>query len=239
MERVNLDTTLNASELSEARAFFQRIQFHQEKNEFDRFETMIYEGNLIIYRQVSVKLLQAFRVLSKAVISQLRNFATSPQNLARVFVRLSALFAATAAVEPPTTIERVTMYADFLKVYIYKISLESKKDENPLFEKVLELTLDLVLYGGFEANFTTTIAQLPNVYIPPNSSINRNNTSNVVTPVGSSSSLCRRESSEKEDLGLTLLSPDDIDVSKSFLGPSGGGGSVGGGKSMFVSPDDL
>ena len=155
MERVNLDTTLNASELSEARAFFQRIQFHQEKNEFDRFETMIYEGNLIIYRQVSVKLLQAFRVLSKAVISQLRNFATSPQNLARVFVRLSALFAATAAVEPPTTIERVTMYADFLKVYIYKISLESKKDEKtgrfnmvPVEDSEFELPCEMVLIAA-------------------------------------------------------------------------------------------
>lgn len=246
MDSVNLDTTLNASELSEARAYFQKIQFAQERNEFERFETMVYEGNLTIYRQVSVKLLQSFRVLSKSIISQVRNFSTTPQNLARVFVRLSGLLSAPTAapIEPPTTIERVTMYSDFLKVFIYKASLESKKDESPIFEKILELTLDLILYGGFEGNFTATAIDRPFTAATPYATNPSSLASSVVaTPAASSSSLCR-DSSVKGNLGLTLLSPDDIDVSGAMFEspPGAGSGGLNGkknGSNMFISPDDL
>lgn len=200
MENINLEIIFNSSELAQAKNFFKKIHFEQEMSEFDRFETMLYEGNLIIYKQTSVKLLQSFRVLSKSIISQIRNFSTTPQNLARVFVRISNLFSDTS-LPRAETVEKVTVYSDFLKMFVYKISIESKKDENPIFEKILELILDLVLYGGFEDNFTVA---------PPQSSLS------VVPAVPDSKKALTTAMSSSSQ--MVLMSPEDMEMpSQQFI----------------------
>lgn len=237
MENIDLDIIFTASELSQARDFFREIRFDQERAEFDTFETMIFEGNMTIYKQISLKLLQSFRILSKSMISQVRNFSSSPQNLALVFVKLSSLLG-TAPLAPPETTEKMILYSDFLKVFVYKTSLESKKDEMPIFERVLELTLDLVLYGGFEANFSSVLmtSSLPNATQPAAAPASLSTTSSQVKATSSPSS--SSSSSSSMTSSLTLLAPDDIvePQQQQYMDTNSAKKNT---SSMFLSPDDL
>lgn len=238
MENIDLDIIFTASELSQARDFFREIRFDQERAEFDTFETMIFEGNMTIYKQISLKLLQSFRILSKSMISQVRNFSSSPQNLALVFVKLSSLLG-TAPLAPPETTEKMILYSDFLKVFVYKTSLESKKDEMPIFERVLELTLDLVLYGGFEANFSSVLmtSSLPNPTQPAAAPASLSTTSSQVKATSSPSSSSPSSSSSMTS-SLTLLAPDDIvePQQQQYMDTNSAKKNT---SSMFLSPDDL
>lgn len=232
MDSVDLSIIFTNEEYVQAKNFFTGILFAQERSDFDTFETMVFEGNMILYKQVSLKLLQSFRVISKAIISQIRNFSSSPQTLSRVYVKLNNFFCATplasAALLPA---EQISISADFLKVFIYKASLEAKKGVSRLFDKLLDTTFDLVMYGGLEASFIP-----PPLPAPQTASLHRS----IPFPAASLP-LSSASSSSSSSLPQTFLAPEDFKDSSPPPRPffAATTTSLSANSSLFLSPDDL